>query len=195
MLATIADRCGCKISDVILGNNIKLCKAYESANASVVLFRNRGVRTFKTSHALIAELEKLEKSGLLKNLSHACRLLDVNVNCIKTLAPDFSAMLVQRGQKLRRAEKLARNENGFDEYWKYFQELRREGIRPSKAKVAERIFQRTGVRRNFVYSAFHTRALRTANVKSVHQLDRDPKKHLPKNRGRSKTSNPCRKRH
>jgi hypothetical protein len=186
MLTTIADRCGCKISDVLLKSDMKLCRVYESANTSIVLYRHRGIRTFKTSHALIVELERLDSHGLLKNLSHACRLLDVSKNCIQKLAPDFATMLVHRGQKSRREEKLAREERGFDEYWKYFQELRREGIRPTRPKVAERIFQRTGVRRNFVYGAFHTRALSTANLTSVHQLTGIPRKAPQKKSGQFK---------
>ncbi|WP_243751264.1 hypothetical protein [Paraburkholderia sp. BL10I2N1] len=195
MLTTIADRCGCKISDVVLGNNLKLRKMYENANASVVLFRHRGVRTFKTSDALIAELEKRYKLGLLKNLSQACRLLDVNQNCLHILAPDFATMLVHRGQESRRAEKLARKEEGFNEYWKYFQELLGEDIKPTRSKVAERIFQRTGVKRDFVYSKFHTRALGLAKSSTV-RVDKNARGMPPvKNRGRSKTTNSCRKRH
>ncbi len=61
-------------------------------------------------------------------------------------------------------EKLARQERGFNEYWKYFQELLAEGIKPTRSKVTERIFQRMGVNRFFFYSKFHTRALRLAGI-------------------------------
>jgi hypothetical protein len=61
-------------------------------------------------------------------------------------------------------EKLARQERDFNEYWKYFQELLAEGTKPTRSKVAERIFQRTGVKRGFGYSKFHTRALRLAGI-------------------------------
>jgi hypothetical protein len=97
---------------------------------------------------------------------------DVNPNCLYKLAPDFSWMIVRRGQESRRVEKLAREERGFNEYWKYFQELRRAGIKPTRAHVADRIFRRTGVKRGFVYGNFHTRALRLAKESSVRQLDR-----------------------
>jgi hypothetical protein len=161
----MAERCGCKISDVVLGNNPKLRRTLENANAgAVVIHRRSGVRSFKTSDALLAELEKLDKLGLLINLSQTCRLLDVNVSCLQLLAPAFATMLVQRGRDLRRTEKLARQERGFNEYWKYFQELLAEGIKPTRSKVADRIFQRTGVKRSFVYSKFHTRALRLAGI-------------------------------
>ncbi|MEX3932032.1 hypothetical protein AB4Y32_09505 [Paraburkholderia phymatum] len=136
MLTTIADRCDCKISDVVLGNDLKLHKMYADAKAtSVTLARQRGVRTFKTSDALLTELDKLDKLGILHNLSQASRLLDVNINCLQTLTPDFAAMLVHRGQESRRMEKLTCKERAFDEYWRHFQELRQEGVTSTRKKL------------------------------------------------------------
>ena len=194
MLTIVADRCGCKICDVILGNNATLRRMYESANATVFLYRYRGVRTFKTSDALLVELEKLDKYGVLTNRSEACRLLDVNENCIQRLAPNFAMLLVHRGQELRRKEKLARRERGFNEYWKYFQELLQEDVKPTRQKVAERIFQRTGVKKDFVYSKFHTRALKLAKLSSGKRNKNAPET-PPKTGADQKTINSCRKRH
>jgi hypothetical protein len=61
---------------------------------------------------------------------------------LRKLVPGSATLLIHRGQESRRAEKFVRKERGFNEYWKYFQELLREDIEPTRRKVAERILQR-----------------------------------------------------
>jgi hypothetical protein len=196
MLTIIANRCGCAISDVLLGNNVMLRKMYESPDARTVICRRRQFVKFKTSVALIAELKRLEKLGLTKNLSQACRLLDVNESCLRRLAPDFAARLVQRGREARRREKIEREETRFNDYWQSFQEIYRENRKPTGNRVAARMSQRTGRGINvFEVGKFHARAVRLAKLLSVTRDKNAQEKPLAKIRDSAKPTNSRRKRH
>lgn len=94
MLTTIADCCGCKISDILLGKHVKLQKRHANADSYTVVGHPRGAHRFATSDALVAALQRLDELGSLRSLNQACRLLDMNQNTFRRLAPDVAALLV-----------------------------------------------------------------------------------------------------
>ena len=193
MLTTIADCCGCKISDILLGKHVKLQKKHANADGYTVVGHPRGAHRFATSDALVAALQGLDELGLFRSLNQACRLLDMNQNTFRRLAPDVAALLVRRGQEFRHREKLAREERRFSEYWKCFQEMLVKNIRPTREKVQARMSPIRGTCA-FECNRFHRKALALANLSRV-RFDENQEKPLAKNRVGSKTINSCRKRH
>ncbi|MGF6786949.1 hypothetical protein OKW27_001262 [Paraburkholderia sp. 35.1] len=167
-LANIAIRCGCNISDVLLGNDAKLREMHASSDSRAKVKRRPRFGKFQSSEHLLAELEHLDKSGEVKNLSQVCRLLDVSESCIRKLAPDFAAQLVKRGREARHKEKIEGQKARFNAYWQFFQELCRENEWPTGKRVATRMAQRTGRKINaFEASTFHARAMRLAKLSNL----------------------------
>ncbi|MPW10125.1 hypothetical protein GCT19_31570 [Paraburkholderia sp. CNPSo 3155] len=196
ILTIIANRCDCKISDILLGKNVKLRKKYASADGyNKVVQRHRRAPRFKTSDALVAALEGLDKLGLVSNLSQASRLLNTGYCSLRRLAPGFAALLVRRGQEARHREKLARDEKLFNEYWKCFQDVLSENARPTRERVEARLFQQSGIKPVFGFNKLHTKALALADLSSVRHNENVQEKPLRKNRVGSRTINSCRKRH
>jgi hypothetical protein len=164
-LANIANRCGCKISDVLLGNEVKLKKTCTSYNSRTKVKRRPRLGKFQSSEHLIGELKKLDNLRKTKNLLQTSRLLDVSDSCIRKLAPEYAVQLVHRGREARHKEKIEGEKARFNAYWQSFQELCRENKRPAGKRVAMRMSQRTGRKINvFEACTFHARAMRLAKL-------------------------------
>jgi transcriptional regulator with XRE-family HTH domain len=167
-LANIANRCGCNISDVLLGNDVTLEKMPESANSRTKVKRRLRFGKFQSAENLIAELKRLDKLGKTKNLSQTCRLLDISDSSIRKLAPDYAAQLVIKGREARHQEKIEGEKARFDAYLQTFEQLCKENTRPTGKRVAARMFQRTGRKINaFEACRFHARAMRLAKLSNA----------------------------
>ena len=167
-LANIASRCGCTISNVLLGNEVKLRTTRTSFKLRKKVGRRPRLGKFHSPERLIEELKTLDNLGKTKNLLQTARLLDVSYSCILKLAPEYAAQLVQRGREARHKEKIEGEKARFNAYWQSFQELCRENRWPTGRRVAMRLFQRTGKKINiFEACTFHARAMRLAKLSSA----------------------------
>ncbi|TCG03061.1 hypothetical protein BZM27_51280 [Paraburkholderia steynii] len=157
-LLRLAYCCGCAISDVILGNKVMLKRVYQPSNNYRVMWLNHG--TAKTSRDLLTRLNEVFESEPTLNLSQVAQVLEVSQSFLRRLAPDITALIVQRGKEARRRRKVQREEARFDQYYKSFQALCIiENVLPANDKVVRHLLQHNATTLSFVEArGFHKRA-------------------------------------
>ncbi|MEX3929154.1 TniQ family protein [Paraburkholderia sp. BR10936] len=194
LVARIASAFDCNISDILLGRKVPLKRIVDLSFDFKRLNCRRHFRIVESSEALLTDLRNLESSGMAKNLNQTCRLLDVNKDRLRKLAPDIVARIVKIGREDRHRQKFEREEANFNNYWQCYQELRSQHVQPTRDRVSSLVSQRTGRKFNrSETSKFQTRASRLSAAVKV--AEDAPDKPPSKNRVTTRTTNSCRKRH
>jgi hypothetical protein len=101
-LVLIAYHCGCGISDVLLGNKVKLRKVCRNSATKCLIKRTR-TGSARPLEELQADLEKLVELGTSPTLRAAARSLDVSEKYLRKMAPDIAAMLAANGKDVTHA--------------------------------------------------------------------------------------------
>ena len=163
-LALIAYCCGCAIADVILGNKVMLFKRQPPVRPGNLIVRRRK-GSLRPRHELHVEFEQLVESGQASCAREAADCLDVSTKFLRTLSPTLHKELVRAGKERSQRAVEEREKSKFDEFRKSFDLIVHRLERPTRRKVENDVFERTGMTFGFKESGrFLKRAHELAHV-------------------------------
>ncbi|WP_284508074.1 TniQ family protein [Caballeronia sp. GAOx1] len=156
----IAYCCGCQIADLLCGNEVMLSKRDPFARHSkTARTRKAALSPVSLDASLTLALESDEDFCAKKVAAN----LGMCHKYLRKIAPESYAALVQRRNDMISQERSKNVELRFEEFYRSFESLRDKGIYPSRRKVAQDVYERTGLRLRFADSVFVRRAQRASN--------------------------------
>ncbi|MEX3639613.1 TniQ family protein [Paraburkholderia sp. BR14320] len=146
-IVLIAYCCGCTVSDVLNGTKSILTKRAFPPLKEVVLVRRTGREggKKKPKTVLIAELNKLIKSGTVTCRKEAADTLAISVSYLRRLAPTQAAFLVERGKQHRRHLADANEDAKFAEFYQSYSSLKEDSGAFSVEKILADVRARTKI--------------------------------------------------
>lgn len=144
-LTLIAFCCGCGISDVLLGNRIRL-KNIARTSPTTRLAEKTRTGAARPKEELREDLEKLVNANMHVSLRAAARLLDVSEGYLRQIAPGATKSLVASWKAANHVKSVHRSEQRFQYLRQAFQQLTRNNEYPALHKLRALVYDETGIK-------------------------------------------------